>query len=374
MSAAQRLDEVFGLPEGSEVYVLNDFKSSAYDAVRLFETLGLNQFRYIPFYPGAKDDGVARPLITFGEYDDQCHYLPRCIEKIIDVGIRTIDISTIVEIMLRLGLPDEKMHQVTAKYVKDLIALTREINHLNHNNESMRREMETVMQTVDEGIITLDARDNVLVFNAAAEKIFNLSSSDIVGRKISSLPGRLIEFLSYADIAQLVREGSFRGDLYYRLNVLPLHLLPLRERRADILPLAREFYREMASSLPELPPFDVFFAGKLDELMQYDFPGNARQLRNVVEFLVCTSENGLCPDISPVFGEVVPSRPRPLQDEQIVLEALREREKRGEASGRRSLAVATGLSEDRVKKALAILRERGSVEIRRGRAGIVLLH
>lgn len=43
--------------------------------------------------------------------------------------------------MLRLGLPDEKMHQVTAKYVKDLIALTREINHLNHNNESMRREM-----------------------------------------------------------------------------------------------------------------------------------------------------------------------------------------------------------------------------------------
>lgn len=171
------------------------------------------------------------------------------------------------------------------------------------------------------------------------------------------------------NIAQFVRERSFREDLYYRLNVLPL-----RERRADILPLAREFYREMASSLPKLPPFDVFFAGKLDELMQYDFPGNARQLRNVVEFLVCTSENGLCPDISPAFGEVIPSRPRPLQDEQIVLEALREREKRGEASGRRSLAVATGLFEDRVKKALAILRESGSVEIRRGRAEIVLLH
>ena len=57
----------------------------------------------------------------------------------------------------------------TAKYVKDLIALTREINHLNHNNESRHREMETVVQTVDEGIITLDARDNVLVFNAAAD-------------------------------------------------------------------------------------------------------------------------------------------------------------------------------------------------------------
>ena len=238
MSAAQRLDEVFGLPEGSEVYVLNDFKSSAYDAVRLFETLGLNQFRYIPFYPGAKDEGVARPLITFGEYDDQCHYLPRCIEKIIDVGIRTIDISTIVEIMLRLGLPDEKMHQVTAKYVKDLIALTREINHLNHNNESMRREMETVVQTVDEGIITLDARDNVLVFNAAAEKIFNLSSSDIVGRKISSLPSRLIEFLSYADINTAGGSGLY--DYYGKRLAISLSEVRLNEEHAEKVYMIRE--------------------------------------------------------------------------------------------------------------------------------------
>ena len=238
MSAAQRLDEVFGLPEGSEVYVLNDFKSSVYDAVRLFETLGLNQFRYIPFYPGAKDEGVARPLITFGEYDDQCHYLPRCIEKIIDVGIRTIDISTIVEIMLRLGLPDEKMHQVTAKYVKDLIALTREINHLNHNNESMRREMETVVQTVDEGIITLDARDNVLVFNAAAEKIFNLSSSDIVGRKISSLPSRLIEFLSYADINTAGGSGLY--DYYGKRLAISLSEVRLNEEHAEKVYMIRE--------------------------------------------------------------------------------------------------------------------------------------
>ena len=238
MSAAQRLDEVFGLPEGSEVYVLNDFKSSAYDAVRLFETLGLNQFRYIPFYPGAKDEGVARPLITFGEYDDQCHYLPRCIEKIIDVGIRTIDISTIVEIMLRLGLPDEKMHQVTAKYVKDLIALTREINHLNHNNEFMCREMETVVQTVDEGIITLDARDNVLVFNAAAEKIFNLSSSDIVGRKISSLPSRLIEFLSYADINTAGGSGLY--DYYGKRLAISLSEVRLNEEHAEKVYMIRE--------------------------------------------------------------------------------------------------------------------------------------
>ena len=51
MSAAQRLDEVFGLPEGSEVYVLNDFKSSAYDAVRLFETWASTSFAISRFTP-----------------------------------------------------------------------------------------------------------------------------------------------------------------------------------------------------------------------------------------------------------------------------------------------------------------------------------
>ena len=237
------------------------------------------------------------------------------------------------------------------------------------------KDKKGLFEEADKGTLFLDEiGDSLLSFQIKLLRVLQEKQVRRIGDdKLIPVDVRVI-VATNKDIAQLVRERSFREDLYYRLNVLPLHLLPLRERRADILPLAREFYREMASSLPKLSLFDVFFAGKLDELMQYDFPGNARQLRNVVEFLVCTSENGLCPDISPAFGEVVPSRPRPLQDEQIVLEALREREKRGEASGRRSLAVATGLSEDRVKKALAILRESGSVEIRRGRAGIVLLH
>lgn len=169
MSAAQRLDEVFGLPEGSEVYVLNDFKSSAYDAVRLFETLGLNQFRYIPFYPGAKDEGVARRLSRLANTTINVTICRGALKRssmsasALSISARSSRSCCVSACRTR------KCIQVTAKYVKDLIALTWEINHLNHNNESMRREMETVVQTVDEGIITLDARDNVLVFNAAAD-------------------------------------------------------------------------------------------------------------------------------------------------------------------------------------------------------------
>ncbi|HXX66690.1 MAG TPA: sigma 54-interacting transcriptional regulator [Polyangiaceae bacterium] len=83
------------------------------------------------------------------------------------------------------------------------------------------------------------------------------------------------------DLSQEVERGRFRRDLYYRLSVLPVEVPPLRERRDDILPLARAFLRATARRLhfPE-PQLD---AGAEAALLAYDFPGNVRELHNLVE-------------------------------------------------------------------------------------------
>jgi transcriptional regulator with GAF, ATPase, and Fis domain len=83
------------------------------------------------------------------------------------------------------------------------------------------------------------------------------------------------------DLEREVERGRFRCDLYYRLSVLPLDVPPLRDRREDVLPLARAFLRDTASRLhvPE-PSFD---AAAEAALLSYDFPGNARELQNLVE-------------------------------------------------------------------------------------------
>jgi transcriptional regulator with GAF, ATPase, and Fis domain len=83
------------------------------------------------------------------------------------------------------------------------------------------------------------------------------------------------------DLEVEAEQGRFRRDLYYRLSVLPLEVPPLRERREDILPLARAFLRDTARRLhvPE-PSFD---AAAESALLSYDFPGNARELQNLVE-------------------------------------------------------------------------------------------
>lgn len=82
-------------------------------------------------------------------------------------------------------------------------------------------------------------------------------------------------------LQQLVKEGRFREDLYYRLNVFPLHVAPLRERREDIPLLAKYFVGILEKEL-KCPKARLTEAGVV-RLQSYDWPGNVRELRNVIE-------------------------------------------------------------------------------------------
>jgi len=86
------------------------------------------------------------------------------------------------------------------------------------------------------------------------------------------------------DLRRLVREGAFREDLFYRLNVIPLTLPPLRERREDIPLLARHFVQKSARA--NNLPAKVLRQDTLRVLMSYAWPGNIRQLENAVEHAV----------------------------------------------------------------------------------------
>ncbi len=86
-----------------------------------------------------------------------------------------------------------------------------------------------------------------------------------------------------SDLAKMVREGTFREDLYYRLNVIPIHLPPLRERREDIPLLVQHFLERLGRDL-EPPRTDVTMSqDAMRRLMAYDWPGNIRQLENTIE-------------------------------------------------------------------------------------------
>jgi len=95
---------------------------------------------------------------------------------------------------------------------------------------------------------------------------------------------------SNRDLHAEVEAGRFREDLYYRLNVFPIHMPPLRERRDDILPLATKFLEQTSSEFGIDPP--KLTRAQADRLRAYDWPGNIRELQNVIERAVILSRNG----------------------------------------------------------------------------------
>ena len=91
------------------------------------------------------------------------------------------------------------------------------------------------------------------------------------------------------DLRQLVREGRFREDLFHRLNVISIHLPPLRERKEDIPLLVERFLRRFGQENNRSP--QVFTHAAMKLLMDYDWPGNVRELENAVERAVVLSSN-----------------------------------------------------------------------------------
>jgi two-component system response regulator HydG len=114
------------------------------------------------------------------------------------------------------------------------------------------------------------------------------------------------------DLEEEIKRGQFRADLYYRLNVIALHLPPLRQRADDIPVLAESFLAGSAAQRGEDPR--PLSEGALDVLMAYQWPGNVRELENALERAVILSDRG------PITPEALPERITARRAEPLVSE------------------------------------------------------
>ncbi len=120
------------------------------------------------------------------------------------------------------------------------------------------------------------------------------------GRETIALDVRILS-ASNADIQESVRRGVFREDLYYRLNVFPISLLPLRKRAGDILPLAESFLHRHAHAQGQNPP--KLTEAAVQKLREHEWPGNVRELENVMQRALILQSNQVVEE-SDIFFEM----------------------------------------------------------------------
>ncbi len=96
---------------------------------------------------------------------------------------------------------------------------------------------------------------------------------------------------THRDLAEAIRTGSFRQDLFYRLNVFQIPIAPLRERRPDVLPLAEAFLEDLGRTMGR--PAAGISRDAREWLLAYNWPGNVRELRNAIERAILLCDGGL---------------------------------------------------------------------------------
>jgi DNA-binding NtrC family response regulator len=120
------------------------------------------------------------------------------------------------------------------------------------------------------------------------------------------------------DLRAALEQGTFREDLYYRLNVVPLNIPPLRERKQDIPFLANHFLRKLAADAAG--QVESISDGAMEKLAGYHWPGNVRELENVIERALILSR-GTQLEAEDIKLETAP-RPRPHNDQHFLPEGL----------------------------------------------------
>jgi DNA-binding NtrC family response regulator len=155
-----------------------------------------------------------------------------------------------------------------------------------------RERARGVVEEAHQGTLFLDEID-CLPLSAQPKLLRFLQEKEF--RPLGSTQTRRVDVrviaASNVDLLAAVEAGRFRKDLYFRLNVVPLRLAPLRSRQGDIPLLARHFLHKYTAEYRRAPM--NFSPGAMQRLLRYDWPGNVRELENVIERAVVLAQRGV---------------------------------------------------------------------------------
>ena len=171
------------LPPYTKIMLVNDRRETAEEAISLLYSMGFTDYWFIPVYPGLENVPQVDIAVTPGEPQ----LVPPGVKQVVDLGCRIIDVTTLIEILLRLDLLDEKAHLLSARYLNYIIEISKKLVQSLKDNQELNLLLTTILDKVHDGVMAIDASGKTFVYNRAAERFFRYPAKQVLGRRLEDI-------------------------------------------------------------------------------------------------------------------------------------------------------------------------------------------
>ncbi|PLR77027.1 transcriptional regulator [Bacillus sp. V3-13] len=183
-----KLEQLISLPEGQECLVVNNLAETAAETIELLENFGF-KFKFFPYYPGMKNYQKVDTAII----PEAVEMVPKGIKNIINIGLRPLDFSTLIEMSLKLNINIDRANIQSARYIQEIISLSRQLAHSFNEVSSLNHQLDAILNTVHDGILATDAEKNIIKINKSAKRILGIQipEHEILGKNLSKILPKL---------------------------------------------------------------------------------------------------------------------------------------------------------------------------------------
>jgi len=212
------LSKIKKIPSGTKCMLVNSSADMCIDTISLFSQLGINQLELIPVFPGINEI----PNIDFAITPGEAKFVPKNIKKIMDIGDRILDTSTIIEIVLKLKLEYLLKEDKFIKYSDMIASNSYSLEELTGKAHNLESRFDILLKVLDEGIIGINADGIIFAFNNSAERIIGKGKDEVLGKPvIEIIPD--INFNIAVNTLQPIKSKLIKiNDVYIDLTIEPV--------------------------------------------------------------------------------------------------------------------------------------------------------
>ncbi len=176
----QNLGRLLFIRPENRVLVVGSTEETAVAAMNIIKSLGFGHLNMIPYFPAIDryDPREGDMAITMG----LIHLVPKEISRIVDLGVRGVALSTFKKLMDLCHIPPHVLDDLTYYYVDALMNLCQRYQRAASLNETLKHEMEVILNTITEAIVAVNEENKILLYNPTAEKILKLPAVDVLGK------------------------------------------------------------------------------------------------------------------------------------------------------------------------------------------------